>query len=211
MASVTKRTFLVGLVALATTMSAPELPAASNPGEIGMNFKGQVVDNTCTWNAWHGQNPDGSPVVDSQHEGAAFGMTALGNYTGLGAVGSVKMLRLKFTRCGQNVTTAKIRFEGPTTNSLHAVDATCLYASCDDNSPLAEGLGFQLWDSTGTIQLKSDDASEGGMLTVNLTPAQDGEAYDYYVDLQSRVVQVRDEQPTPGMAGALGTLTIHWQ
>lgn len=198
-------------MALTAMLMAGSQPAVAVPGEVDLNFTGQVVDNTCNWDtsSFNTYDPDGHQTISANW----WARISRDNFTGLGSVGASGVVRLKFSECGQDISTVKIRFSGPTSNALHALDGIQTYDSSGAESDTPDsGLGYQLWDITGTTQLKSDDASDVGMLTATLTPATDtgtGVRY-YYVDLQSRVVQTGEQQPLSGYTQGTGTLTIFW-
>jgi len=204
-----QQTLAAGLIVMMTAITSSSLMAAANPGEIGVNFKGQVVDNTCTWySGYYDARMDNQTGILS----TSFPRTSRSNFKGIGSVGATGVVRLRFNGCGQDVTTVKIRFSGPTSNAIHALDGILISdLEWHKTDTTESGVGYQLWDITGTTQLKSDDASEAGTLTVALTPASGMyKDSDYHVDLQSRLVQTGNEPPALGNAHGTGTLTIFW-
>lgn len=178
----------IAQVTLAAILLAGSLHTAAAPGEFDVNFKGQVVDSTCT------ASVDGGRLVE-------FGRISRSNFTGLGAVGKTVPFTVLFSDCGVGATGAKVYFTGST--ALNTIGAADNITGTQTTYAKASGVGVQVWDenSSTPVQLRADD--------ITATTTVDLSGTIKKLTLMAKVVQTTDQgQPSGGRLNTDGTLYV---
>jgi len=178
---------------------------SKNPTQTDITFSSEVMNNTCVPSL-------SSPVVD-------FGNIPVANFTGKGSVGKTQTFELRFTDCGENLSSAGVLFSGPGCTDITYYGSTEIHPlSNPEAQGYSTGTGIVLYTRRSgdpgdySYKIHCNDYSSSFMppeeyFHASITPGMNPNYDDMYI-FRAEVIQTGETPPSLGKLNATGTLIV---